>query len=162
MLVVYNVYPTSCVHFIPESWRRDRKHTTIICNHKPWNILFITCFNTIFIFTSLHNFRKFPASFQHYCVIIHCDVIAVVFEKKVSICRHRSGIWKIIPWVISTGYVEKHVINHDISQLQMYYVFQNNVAFVSFFSWYKLSSTTNVSTFTDYIFREKNALALTH
>ena len=139
MMVLYNFYPTSCVHFIPEPWRGDRKHTRscikIICNHKPyaWNILFITCFNTIFIFTSVHNLIKCPS------------VISIVLcynplwrhrsgmWKKISICRHRSGIWKCIPWVISTGYEENHVINHDSSQLQMYYVFQNNVAFVSFF-----------------------------
>ena len=45
-----------CV-FIPQPWRGDIKHTTswikIIFNHKQWEILFITCYNTISFFTSL-------------------------------------------------------------------------------------------------------------
>ena len=44
--VAYDFYPTSCVFFIPEPWRGDRKHSTswikIIANPKPWEILFIT------------------------------------------------------------------------------------------------------------------------
>ena len=42
--------------------------------------------------------QKFLTSFQQYCVIIHCDVLAVVYEK-------------FIPWVISTKYERKHLIN---------------------------------------------------
>ena len=51
-------------------------------------------------FLSLHNFsvafqiQKCLASFQQNCVIIHCDIIAVVYEK-------------FIPWVISTRYKGK-------------------------------------------------------
>ena len=58
-------------------------------------------------FLSLHKFyvafymQKFLASFKEYYVIIHCDVIAVVYEK-------------FIKWVISTGYEGKHVLKQNI------------------------------------------------
>ena len=42
----------------------------------------------------------FLTLFQQYCVIIHCDVIAVVYEK-------------FIPWVIFTGYEDKRVTNKN-------------------------------------------------
>ena len=42
--------------------------------------------------------QKCLTSLQQYCVIIHCKVIAVVYEK-------------FIPWVISTGYQGKDVVN---------------------------------------------------
>ena len=67
-------------------------------NDKPWEILVITPF------LSLHNFyvafwmQKFLMSFQQYWVIIHCEIIAVVYEK-------------FILCVISTGYKGKYVIN---------------------------------------------------
>ena len=42
--------------------------------------------------------HKGLTSFQQHCVIINCDVIVVVKEK-------------FIPWVISTKYWDKYVIN---------------------------------------------------
>ena len=56
-MVGYDFYPTGCVFSIPKPWRGDKKYTTswikIISNHKPWEIRFITCYNTISIFTYL-------------------------------------------------------------------------------------------------------------
>ena len=72
----------------------------IISNPKPWQILFITCYNTQLF--SFHYFsvtfkQKCLTSFQQYCIIVHSDVIAVVQEK-------------FIPWVISTAYWCKNEI----------------------------------------------------
>ena len=44
--------------------------------------------------------QKFLTLFQQYCVIIHCDVIAVVYEI-------------FIPWVICNGYEGKHGVNKN-------------------------------------------------
>ena len=81
-VVVYDFYPTSCVFSIPKPWQGDRKDTSswikIICNLKLWEILFITCNNRIFIYK--FSVTEFLMSFQQYCVIIHCDIIAVVYE----------------------------------------------------------------------------------
>ena len=50
-------------------------------------------------FSIAFQIQKCLASFQQNCVTIHCDIIAVVYEK-------------FIPWVISTAYWGKHVINN--------------------------------------------------
>ena len=45
--------------------------------------------------------QKFLKSCQQYCVIIYCDIIPLVHQKS-------------IPWVISTAYKGKHVINQIV------------------------------------------------
>ena len=72
---------------------------------KPWEIFFLS--HAITPFLSLHYLivtfymQKCLTSFQHHCVIFHCDVIAVVYEK-------------LITWVISNGYRGNHVITRYI------------------------------------------------
>ena len=69
---IYDFYPTSCVFFIPEPWRGDRKHSTswikIIANPKPWEILFITYL--IFLLTTVRirsQFTRGPSTWLKYC-----------------------------------------------------------------------------------------------
>ena len=73
---------------IPKPWRGDRKHITSWIKSYPTTNhgrFFLSHVTTQFL--PLQNFyvaslmQKFLASFQQYCFIIHCDVIAVVSEK---------------------------------------------------------------------------------
>ena len=54
--------------------------------------------------------QKLLVSFQQYCIIIHCDVITVVYDI-------------LIPWVRSTVYKGKHVIHifRERSKLCIYF-----------------------------------------
>ena len=60
----------------------------------------------IYITSAAFQMQNFLTSFQQHCVIICCDVIAVVYEK-------------FIPWVISTGYKGKHVIKVHVNILHV-------------------------------------------
>ena len=59
---------------------------------------FLSHVTTSFLSLVAFEMQLFLTSFQKYCMIIHCDVIGKVYEN-------------IIPWMISTAYVGKHVIN---------------------------------------------------
>ena len=62
---------------------------------------FITCYITTFIFTLL---------FSNLLDAKVSNVISTIL-RYYPLLRHRSGILKIIPWVISTGYRGNNVIN---------------------------------------------------
>ena len=70
-VVGYDFYPTSCVV------------SRFFLSHVTTSFFSLHNFSVIF-----RSMQKFLPSFQQYCVIIHCDIIAVVYEK-------------FIPWVMS-------------------------------------------------------------
>ena len=114
------------MYSIPEPWRGDRKHASswikIIYNHKPWVILFITLQHHFYLYITFQMPFRCKSSYLHHfnskCVIIHCDIIAMVYEK-------------FIPWVISTryeGYYNLCPVSHIktvLSLLQQQVVLRN-------------------------------------
>ena len=77
----------------------------IISNHKSWEILFITCCNSIFNFKKLFS-SMLDAKFSNIIstVIIHCDVNSVVHQE-------------FILWVISNKYEGKSDKTYNLQNL---------------------------------------------